>query len=230
MTKKQLRNLIRECISEVKLVNVIKEIVNETLKPMKFSKQPSLEAKMEELAEEVSKANKDAKVVYDDNKRYNVCDCDPHYFSIHPMTDDSFDVTYFKNKTDRTKKFNLNFEELTKYVTETLKENGPDFGQKKWEKCAANSVDKDGKKNLDKPQETDEKVKDAVENKDDLPTSPMKSVEKIKKQADHSVKDANADGRRNVGKFVDYKYPKQKDDKIVIKQKQFKAKGRPKKD
>ena len=209
MTKNQLIKLIRECISELKVVKAIKEIVNESLKSMKLSKQPSLEAKMEELAEEVSKANKDAKVVYDDNKRYNVCDCDPHHFSIYPMTDDSFNVTYFKNKTDRTKKFNLNFEELKKYVTETLKENGPDFGQKKWEKCSVNSEDKDGKKNLDKPRETDEK---------------------IKKQVDHSVKDESADGKRNVGKFADYKYPKQKDDKIVIKQKTFKGRGRPKKD
>ena len=230
MTKNQLRELIRECIAEVKIANAVKKIVNESLKPMKFGKEPSLEAKMEELAEEVAKANKDAKVVYDDNKRYNVCDCDPHYFSIHPMTDDSFDVTYFKNKTDRTKKLNLNFEELKKYVTETLKENGPDFGQKKWEKCVTNSEDKEGKKNLDKPQETDEKVEDAVENKDNLPTAPMKTVEKIKKQVDHSVKDESADGKRNVGKFADYKYPKQKDDKIVIKQKAFKGKGRPRKD
>lgn len=230
MTKHQLIELIRECISELKVVKAIKEIVNESLKSMKLSKQPSLEAKMEELAEEVSKANKDAKVFYDDNKRYNVCDCDPHHFSIYPMTDDSFNVTYFKNKTDRTKKFNLNFEELKKYVTETLKENGPDFGQKKWEKCSVNSEDKDGKKNLDKPQETNEKVKAAVENKDNLPTAPMKTIEKIKKQVDHSVKDESADGKRNVGKFADYKYPKQKDDKIVIKQKTFKGRGRPKKD
>ena len=41
MTKHQLIELIRECISELKVVKAIKEIVNESLKSMKLSKQPS---------------------------------------------------------------------------------------------------------------------------------------------------------------------------------------------
>jgi len=219
MTNKELKKLISECVAEIKLEKAIRSIIKESLKPMKIKKEHSLEAKMEELAEAVKSANKDARVYLDDAKRYNVCDCDPHHFSIYPVTDDSFNVTHFKNKTDRTKKLNLSFEDLKKFVTETLKETKPDFGQEKWEKCVKNSEDKEGKKDLDKPQETDEKVEDAVEKKDDLPTSPMKSVDKIKKQVDHSVK----------GEKAEYKYPKQKDKKLVVKPTVFKGRGRQKK-
>jgi hypothetical protein len=174
---------------------------------------------MEELADAAKAVNKDATMHLDDAKRYNICDCDPHHFNIHPINDDNFTVTHFKNKTDRTKKLNLSFEDLKKFVTETLKETKPDFGQEKWEKCVKNSEDKEGKKDLDKPQETEEKVEDAIEKKDDLPTSPMKTVDKIKKQVDHSVK----------GEKAEYKYPKQKDKKLVVKPTVFKGRGRQKK-
>lgn len=218
MTRNELKKLISECVAELRLEKAIRNIIKESLKPVKTEKQPSLETKMEELADAVKSANKDAKVTLDDNKRYNVCDCAPHHFNIHPITDDNFTVTHFKNNTDRTKKLNLTFEDLKKFVTDTLKEKKADFGQQKWDKCVTNSEDKEGKKDLDKPQETDEKVEDAVEKKDDLPTAPMKSVEKIKKQSDHSVK----------GEKVDYKYPKQKDKKLVVKPSVFKGRGKQK--
>ena len=218
MTRNELKKLIGECVAELKLEKAIRGIVKESLKPVKVEKEHSLEAKMEELADAVKGVNKEAKVSLDDSKRYNVCDCKPHHFNIQPITDDNFTVTHFKNNTDRTKKLNLTFEDLKKFVVDTLKEKKADFGQQKWDKCVTNSEDKEGKKDLDKPQETDEKVEDAVEKKDDLPTAPMKSVEKIKKQSDHSVK----------GEKVDYKYPKQKDKKLVVKPSVFKGRGKQK--
>ena len=95
MTNKELKKIISECVAEVKLEKAIRNIIKESLKPMKIKKEHSLEAKMEELAEAVKSANKDARVYLDDAKRYNVCDCDPHHFSIYPVTDDSFNVTHF---------------------------------------------------------------------------------------------------------------------------------------
>ena len=193
MTRNELKKLISECVAELRLEKAIRNIIKESLKPIKTEKQPSLESKMEELADAVKSANKDAKVTLDDNKRYNVCDCAPHHFNIHPITDDNFAVTH-------------------------LKEKKADFGQQKWDKCVTNSEDKEGKKDLDKPQETDETVEDAVEKKDDLPTAPMRTVEKIKRQSDHSVK----------GEKADYKYPKQKDKKLVVKPSVFKGRGKQK--
>ena len=58
-----------------------------------------------------------------------------------------------------------------------------------------------------------------VDKKDDLPTSPMKTVDSIKKQSDHSVK----------GEKAEYKYPKQKDKKLVVKPTVFKGRGKQKK-
>jgi len=216
MTRNEFKKLIGECITELKLEKAIRGIIKESLKPVKVEKEHSLDAKMEELADVVKGVNKEAKVSFDDAKRYNVCNCKPHHFNIQPITDDNFTVTHFKNNTDRTKKLNLTFEDLKKFVVDTLKEKKADFGQQKWDKCVTNSEDKEGKKDLDKPQETNEKTDDAVEKKDDFPTAPMKSVEKIKKQSDHSVK----------GEKVNYKYPKQKDKKLVVKPSVFKGRSK----
>jgi cation transport regulator ChaB len=188
------------------------------LDAIKITKQESLAEKMKDLADAVKKVKSDADVALDDAKRYNVCYCNPHHFSIYPMTDDNFTVTYFKDNTDRTKKFNLTFEELKKYVTETLKENVGDYVQKAYNKAAENSKDKESKKE-EGPQETDEKVVDQVEDKKDLPDSQMQSVDKIKKQVDHSVK----------GEKASYKYPKQTDKKLTVKPKTFKGKSNKKK-
>ena len=218
MNKEDLKNLIRKCVNEVKLENKLKSLIKESLEAIKITKQDSLAEKMKDLADAVKKIKSDADVTLDDAKRYNVCYCHPHHFSIYPMTDDNFTVTYFKDGSDRTKKFNLTFEELKKYVTETLKENVGDYVQKAYNKAAENSKDKESKKE-EGPQETDEKVVDQVENKKDLPDSKMQSVDKIKKQVDHSLK----------GEKASYKYPKQTDKKLTVKQKTFKGKSNKKK-
>lgn len=85
-------------------------------------------------------------------------------------------------------------------------------------KLQKTSKDKESKKE-EGPQETDEKVVDQVENKKDLPDSKMQSVDKIKKQVDHSLK----------GEKVSYKYPKQTDKKLTVKPKTFKGKSNKKK-
>ena len=62
------------------------------------------------------------------------------------------------------------------------------------------------------------KVEDQVKAKEDQPDQPLKTVEIIKKQVDHSIK----------GEKASYKYPKQTDKKLTVKQKTFKGKSKKK--
>lgn len=187
MNKEDLKNLIRKCITEVKLEKKLKSLIKESLEAIKITKQESLDEKIKDLSDAVKKIKSDAEITLDDAKRYNVCYCTPHHFSIYPMTDDNFTVTYFKDGSDRTKKFNLTFEELKKYVTETLKENVGDYVQNAFNKASENSKDKETKKE-EGAQETDEKVVDEVEDKKDQPDQPLKTVEKFKKLSEFPVK------------------------------------------
>ena len=99
---------------------------------------------------------------------------------------------------------------LRKFIKETLTSEQDNYVDAAYNKAAENSVDKEKKKNQgDKPQETDEKVVDAVEKKEDLPDQPMQDVniKKVEKQSDHSLK----------GEKAKYKYPKQTDDDLTVK-------------
>ena len=136
------------------------------------------------------------------------------------MTDDNFTVTYMKDNTDRIKKFNLTFSALKEFITETLKTTVGNYVQKAFYKNVENNKDKESKKE-EGPSHTTKKieVKDQVETKEDQPDQPFKPVDKIKKQVDHSVK----------GEKASYKYPKQTDKKLTVKQKTFKGKSNKKK-
>lgn len=214
------KDLIKECILEAKLKQTIKSLVKESIEEVKIEKGESLHYKMEELAEEVKKVYKDALVDLDDAGYYNVCSCDPHHFKIYPMTDNNFTVTYMKDNTDRIKKFNLTFESLKEFITETLKTTVGNYVQKAFNKVVDNNKDKESKKE-EGPEHTKKKVdvKDQVEKKEDQPDQPLKPVEKFKKLSEFPVK----------GEKASYKYPKQTDKKLTVKQKTFKGKSKKKK-
>lgn len=218
MNISEFKKIIQECILEAKLKQNLKSLVKESIEEIKIEKGESLHYKMEELSEEVKKAYKDAEVTLDDAGYYNVCSCDPHHFKIYPMTDDNFTVTYMKDKTDRIKKFNLTFENLKDFIVDTLKSTVGNYVQKAFNKTAVDSKDKEGKTEEGPTHKLGEKVKaeDQVKSKEDQPDQPLKSVEKIKKQVDHSVK----------GEKASYKYPKQTDKKLTVKQKTFKGKSK----
>ena len=220
MNISEFKKLIKECILEVKVKKSLKDIIKESLKGEKIEKGESLHYKMEELADEVKKLYKDAEVVLDDAGYYNVCSCNPHHFKIYPMTDDNFTVTYMKDNTDRIKKFNLTFSALKEFITETLKTTVGNYVQKAFYKNVENNKDKESKKE-EGPEQTKKKVdvKDQVEKKEDQPDQPLKSVEKFKKLSDFPVK----------GEKTSYKYPKQTDKKLTVKQKTFKGKTNKKK-
>jgi len=220
MNISEFKKLIKECILEVKVKRSVKNLIKESLKDVKVEKGESLHYKMEELADEVKKLYKDAEVVLDDAGYYNVCSCNPHHFKIYPMTDDNFTVTYMKDNTDRIKKFNLTFSALKEFITETLKTTVGNYVQKAFYKNVENNKDKESKKE-EGPSHTTKKieVKDQVEKKEDQPDQPMKTVEKFKKLSEFPVK----------GEKASYKYPKQTDKKLTVKQKTFKGKSNKKK-
>lgn len=221
MNISEFKKLIKECILEVKVKQSVKSLIKESLKDVKIEKGESLHYKMEELAEDVKKMYKDAEVILDDAGYYNVCSCNPHHFKIYPMTDDNFTVTYMKDNTDRIKKFNLTFSALKEFITETLKTTVGNYVQKAFNKNVENNKDKESKKeegpeHIVKTKKVD--VKDEVEKKEDQPDQPLKTVEKFKKLSDFPVK----------GEKPSYKYPKQTDKKLTVKQKAFKGKTKKK--
>ena len=220
MNISEFKKLIKECILEVKVKRSVKNLIKESLKDVKVEKGESLHHKMEELADEVKKLYKDAEVVLDDGGYYNVCSCNPHHFKIYPMTDDNFTVSYMKDNTDRIKKFNLTFSALKEFITETLKTTVGNYVQKAFYKNVENNKDKESKKE-EGPTHTTKKieVKDEVEKKEDQPDQPLRTVEKFKKLSEFPVK----------GEKASYKYPKQTDKKLTVKQKTFKGKSNKKK-
>ena len=220
MNISEFKKLIKECILEVKVKRSVKNLIKESLKDVKVEKGESLHYKMEELSNDVKKLYKDAEVILDDAGYYNVCSCNPHHFKIYPMTDDNFTVTYMKDNTDRTKKFNLTFSALKEFITETLKTTVGNYVQKAFYKNVENNKDKESKKE-EGPAHTTKKieVKDQVEKKEDQPDQPMRTVEKFKKLSEFPVK----------GEKASYKYPKQTDKKLTVKQKTFKGKSNKKK-
>ena len=220
MNISEFKKLIKECILEVKVKLSVKDLIKESLKDVKIEKGESLHYKMEELSNDVKKLYKDAEVVLDDGGYYNVCSCNPHHFKIYPMTDDNFTVTYMKDNTDRIKKFNLTFSALKEFITETLKTTVGNYVQKAFYKNVENNKDKESKKE-EGPTHTTKKidVKDQVEKKEDQPDQTMKTVEKFKKLSEFPVK----------GEKASYKYPKQTDKKLTVKQKTFKGKSNKKK-
>lgn len=220
MNISEFKKLIKECILEVKVKLSVKDLIKESLKDVKIEKGESLHYKMEELSNDVKKLYKDAEVVLDDGGYYNVCSCNPHHFKIYPMTDDNFTVTYMKDNTDRIKKFNLTFSALKEFITETLKTTVGNYVQKAFYKNVENNKDKESKKE-EGPTHTTKKidVKDQVEKKEDQPDQPLRPVEKFKKLSEFPVK----------GEKASYKYPKQTDKKLTVKQKTFKGKSNKKK-
>lgn len=220
MNISEFKKLIKECILEVKVKKSLKDIIKESLKGEKIEKGESLHYKMEELSDDVKKLYKDAELILDDAGYYNVCSCNPHHFKIYPMTDDNFTVTYMKDNTDRIKKFNLTFSALKEFITETLKTTVGNYVQKAFYKNVENNKDKESKKE-EGPEQIKKKieVKDQVEKKEDQPDQPLKPVEKFKKLSDFPVK----------GEKASYKYPKQTDKKLTVKQKTFKGKKNKKK-
>lgn len=215
MNKDQLDKLILECVKEHQLKSALKQLVVEAIQEIKAEKKLSCQEMMDELDSEVKKENKDLSVTKDDAGYYNVCGCPPHMIKLKHMYEDRFNMTYFKDGTDRTRKVSLPFEDVKKFAKEVLGKKTNNYVEKAYNKAAENDKDKETKSD-EVVKHVGEKAKDMVEKKDDLPDQPLKSVESIKKQSDHSVK----------GTKQEYKYPKQKNNKLVVKLPSKKSKSK----
>jgi hypothetical protein len=205
MNKTQLNKLITSCLKEHELKVQLKKIVNEAIQEIKSEKELTLQEMIDTLDSEVKKSNKDYNITKDDAGYYNVNGCAPHIVKIKHMYNDRFNVTHFRNGTDRTRKVALQYEDLKTFVKEILNLKEQNRVTKSFNKIAQNTEFAEGKEQG--KQETKEKVEDAVKKKDDLPDSQMKTVETIKRQSDNSTK----------GTKPDYTYPKQTNNKLKIK-------------
>lgn len=221
----QLRQLISESIKEViaerqekkkrleetkRLSQLLKGLISEVIE----EKQAEFDKTCTQIEEELNKlahgVNKTYSVKKNDAGNFELCGCDPYHVHIRPRWNNNFEVLAYKDKTDRTKKIGLTYDEVKEFVKEFLTNDKENYLNTAYNKAAENSIDKEKKKNQgDTPQETDEKVVDAVEKKEDLPDQPMQDVnlKKVEKQSDHSLK----------GEKAKYKFPKQKDDDLTVK-------------
>lgn len=220
-----LRQLISETIKEVlveraekkkrlnenkKLSVLLKSLIAEVIeeKTIEFDKTcVQMEEELNRLAQGI---NKTYSVKKNDAGNFELCGCEPYHIHVRPRWNNNFEILAYKDKTDRTKKIGCDYDEVKDFLKSFLTSDKENYLNAAYNKSAENSIDKEKKKNQgDKPQETDDKVVDAVEKEEDLPDQPMQDVnlKKVEKQSDHSLK----------GEKAKYKYPKQKDDNLTVK-------------
>ncbi len=232
MNKSQLKELICNVITEVtrdSLKSKLKTLISESIKELKDESE-SISKEMEDLDKVVKEHSKECSVEKDDAGNYNINNVPPHKFSIRPMSPGIYDVVYFKDTTDRTKKQNLKYDELKTYIKDTLKSKDLNYVKSAFNKAAKNDIDKTEKGDLPRSDivkahevkdiKTEDKnyIEQAVKKDEDLPTKPMRDVKDIKKQSDHPIK----------GTKPEYTQPKldKKQSKLVIK---LKSKNKSKK-
>ena len=180
-----------------KLKQSLKKIIRETIVEKLTEVQKSWAEMMENLSKDIKKP-----IVCDDAGNYNICECEPHHFSLRPITQDIFDVQYFKDASDRTKKLYLRYEELKKFVKEKLNSKDLNYVDAAYERNVDNSKDKEGGKKADKAAEEQNLVD---------PEKNNKVVKSIKAKNMNDEKDNPDQPMRAVGKFetqVQHKSPK----------------------
>jgi len=176
-----------------KLIKSLKKLIRETINEKFTDVQKSWTEMMANLEKEIKKP-----VVKDDDGNYNICECDPHYFSIRPVAQDIYNIEYFKDRSDREKKLYVHYEDLKKFIKEKLSSKALNYVDAAYSKNIDNSKDKEGGKKADKQSveqnlvqpEKDYKVikspkMDSMNKEVDDPTQPMREVGKFEKQVDY---------------------------------------------
>ena len=233
MNKAQLQGLIKEVMEDMSkqaLKAKLKKLVVESMEEIKYEKEDTVVEDMEAIEKIAKEYNKDATVKLGDDKNYWINETVPHKFHIRPQSEGIYDVQYFKDDTDRTKKLNLKFEELKKFIKDTLSNKDLNYVKTAYNKNAENSEDQIEKGEIpthhkfvkkevkDTKNDNKDYTEPMVKNEKDLQDKPMYAVEKFEKQSDHPIK----------GTKPDYTYPKQKDKKLLIKLKAYRNKTRKK--
>ena len=210
----QLRQLISESITEViaerkcqkkrldentKFATLLKGLIAEVIEEKSTEFEKTCTEIEEELNKTAQKINKSYSVTKNDAGDFELCGCEPYHIHVRPRWNNSFEVLAYKDKTDRTKKIGLTYDEVKEFIKDYLTSDKPNYLDAAYNKAAENSVDKEKKKNQgDKPPE-----------KDEYPDQSMQDInlKKVERQSDHSVK----------GEKPKYKFPKQTDDSLTIK-------------
>ena len=176
-----------------KLKQFLKKIIRETIEEKLTDVQKSWVEMMENLSKDIKKP-----IVRDGAGNYNICECEPHHFSLRPITQDIFDVEYVKDASDRTKKLYLRYEELKKFVKEKLNSKDLNYVDAAYKRNVENSKDKEGGKKADKaaeeqnlidPEKNNKVVKNIkaknMNDEKDNPDQPMRAVGKFETQVQH---------------------------------------------
>jgi hypothetical protein len=186
----------------------------------------SKEEILAEIDKIVKEINKDFVVVWDDHDDISINAQGLFHIRVIPKWENNYCIEAYTHNQDRVYITGQSLEQVKAFIKVNLK-NSDTYEDKAYKKSIDNDTsDKDSKPGEGMPQKnkpktlpttnhpfTKEKnkdknyVEDDVKNDDDLPNKPLKEVTSTKKQIDHPIK----------GTKPDYKYPKQKDKKLVIK-------------
>ncbi len=204
---KSITTAIINEVKKAKLKFILNHLIKESLEEIKEENKKTCNEMIANLETEVQKTYKDFCIEANGAGWYTLNGCPKHNLKLRHLYEDRFNLEYFKDGSDRTKKCNIKFEELKEFVKTVLskKEN---YVQSAYNKSVENSKPNKGKDESG-PLKPSPKAEDAVTKKEDLPTAPMREVDSFKKQSEHPKE----------GTKQKYTYPKQKDKKLVVKQK-----------
>lgn len=200
----------RQNLEKTKIKLALKGLVSEALEERKDEFEKTVKESEEQLDKEAKKINKSYGFKLNDAGNFELCACEPFHIDVRPRWNNSFEIVAYKDNSDRTKKIGATFEEVIEFLKDFLKGDKKSYVASAHQKSVENSKDKTSKKKKEEgPQETGEKVEDAVEKEEDLPDKPMQDVDvkKIEKQSDHSLK----------GEKAKYKHPKKSNDSLTVK-------------
>jgi hypothetical protein len=179
----------------------------------------------EEILDTITKAaqgvEKSSTVIWDDHDDIMINCRDLNFIRITPRWSNSYNIEAFTKNEDRIVVVGQSLDQVVSFIKVNLKNQ-----ETNTEKAYKKSIDNEKEKSIDAPDkglsqsnkpspkkvgDTSNKNKDFNEDleKKQPQNTPMKEVGKQKKQDEHPIK----------GTKPDYKFPKQKNNKLVIKQK-----------
>jgi len=181
----------------------------------------SKEEILDTITKAASEADKSSTVIWDDHDDIMINVRDLNSIRITPRWSNSYNIEAYTKNEDRIVVVGQTLEQVLSFIKENLKNN-----ETNTEKAYKKSVDNEKEKSIEAPDKglpqkdkpEHKKVGDASNKNKDFnedgekstpQNKPMEEVGKTKKQDEHSIK----------GTKPTYKYPKQKDTKLTIKQK-----------
>ena len=123
LVKEELQSALveKQKITEtMKFKSALKKIIAEVLEDRRKEFEKTCVEIAEELDKEAKKINKSYSVTKNDAGNFELCGCEPHHIFVRPRWNNNFEVLAYKDKSDRTKKIGLSYEDVVKFIKETL--------------------------------------------------------------------------------------------------------------